>query len=193
MGNLHQAFVCQTSSPKKYWGVEELNVFFLNAWGDCSCILHLSAPKSRDSLRLRGIFTATTQSRDFLRPKNARFLAIKNGKWRAIFSAIKRTKLRNACDTWVCCQKSLANGDARFWRTQFSIASTALTTVAVSMFYKVQAQWREGTRPLVRDEMPLRLKNWVSRQVLDVMVRKHVLGRLAHEESRWKQDCAEIG
>ena len=43
-------------------------------WEEFSCIVYLSAPKSRDSLRLRRRFLPLPEkSRDFLRPQDARF------------------------------------------------------------------------------------------------------------------------
>ena len=88
-------------------------------------VLELSAPKSRDSLRLRRRFVPLPEkSRDFLRPQDARCPLRRKAPANRDFSAMKTGKNDPRCG--VPCDigyprvrlKSLANGDARFWCTQ---------------------------------------------------------------------------
>ena len=86
----------------------------------------LSAPKSRDPLRLRRRFSPLPRRiARFLRPQDARFplrrKSLANGDFLCDLKGQIWFPLRNSLRYLSLRRKSLANGDARFWCTQLQM------------------------------------------------------------------------
>ena len=106
----------------------------------------LSAPKSHEPLRLRLRFLPLPEkSRNFLRPQDARFPCDRKSpaKGHSLCNYRENDPHCGNSLQYLCCEKSLANGNVRFWCTQPGKCKTFdSNSIARSRTIRGKFSWR---------------------------------------------------